>query len=36
MPQLANAGHEAFVQAYIANKNNATEAYKAAYPNCKS
>ena len=28
--------HEAFVQAYIINGLNATEAYKAVYPKCKS
>ena len=36
MTQLANARHEAFVQAYIVNKNNATEAYKATHAKCKS
>ena len=36
MPTLDNARHEAFVQAYIANKGNGSDAYRAAYPKCKS
>lgn len=36
MPRLVNAGHEAFAQAYIANGSNGAEAYRTAYPKCKT
>jgi phage terminase small subunit len=36
MSVLANSRHEAFVQAYLANGGNGGEAYRAAYPNCKT
>jgi len=36
MSVLKNTRHEAFVQAYLINGGNGRDAYKAAYPACKT